>query len=90
MSGFVADETRTIDVAIRTIQEHLDKEARNRSLPVIKPRALCPIQKVRLVNDLAAVLEGDDGTTTVFGIKVFGIKVPSAISKLLTSIHRLV
>ena len=37
------EETKTIDVAIKTIQEHLDKEARNRSLSVLKPRDLCPI-----------------------------------------------
>ncbi|MBI2863710.1 MAG: hypothetical protein HYX94_04020 [Chloroflexi bacterium] len=80
-----AEETKTVDVAIKTIQEHLDKEARNRSLPVLKPRELCPIQKVRLVNDLASVLEGDDGRS-----RVFGIRVPSAVSNLFGSIRRLI
>lgn len=49
-----------IDEAVRVIQKHLDAEARNRSLPSLAPRDLCPIQKVRLVNDLADVLERQD------------------------------
>lgn len=80
-----AEETKTIDVAIKIIQEHLDKEARNRSLPVLKPRDLCPIQKVRLLNDLASVLEGEDKSG-----KVFGVRVPSAVRNLFGSIRRLV
>lgn len=42
--------------AIRTIQEHLDKEARNRRETNLAPRELCPMQKAELVQDLIRVL----------------------------------
>ncbi len=79
------DETRVVDDAVKTIQEHLDKEARNRSLPVLKPRDLCPVQKARLVSDLASVLEGGDKHG-----RIFGISVPSALRGFVASIKRLV
>lgn len=81
----VTEETRVIDDAVKKIQEHLDKEARNRSLPVLKPRDLCPIQKARLVSDLASVLEGEKKTGSVFGLRM-----PSALRNLFGSIRRLV
>ena len=41
---------------IRTIQEHLDKEARVRQRTFLKPNELCPMQKAELVNDLSRLL----------------------------------
>lgn len=51
----VSDETR--ERAIRTIQAHLDKEARNRRIDTIAPMALCSIQKAELVEDLSVILD---------------------------------
>ncbi|MCS7003450.1 MAG: hypothetical protein NZ518_11430 [Dehalococcoidia bacterium] len=53
----VKHEARVVDDAIKIIQEHLDREARNRRQPLLEPRDLCPMQKARLVSDLTAVLE---------------------------------
>ena len=50
-----AAETRVLD-AIKTIQEHLDKEARNRRQTSLSPKELCPMQKAELVQDLASIL----------------------------------
>ena len=49
-------ERQVIADAIRTIQEHLDKEARNRRQTNLSPRELCPMQKAELVQDLMHVL----------------------------------
>ncbi len=45
-----------IEQASRVIQEHLDKEARNRRQSMLQPRELCPMQKAELVQDLASIL----------------------------------
>ena len=49
-------EPRVVDDAIRVIQTHLDKEARNRRQVVLSPRELCPMQKAELIEDLVALL----------------------------------
>ena len=45
-----------VGYTIRTIQEHLDKEARVRRQTFLKPDELCPMQKAELVNDLSRLL----------------------------------
>lgn len=45
-----------IEVAINILQHHLEKEARNRSLPMLAPEDLCPAQKRELVRDLTRLL----------------------------------
>lgn len=49
-------EDSVVAAAIRTIQEHLDKEALNRGLTDLQPRELCPMQKTEMVEALMAVL----------------------------------
>ena len=49
-------ERQVVVDTIRTIQEHLDKEARNRRQTQLTPRELCPMQKAELVQDLASIL----------------------------------
>lgn len=44
---------RAADEAIRVIQKHVDKEARNRWVEHLEVRDLCPRQKADLVADLA-------------------------------------
>lgn len=46
-------ETGAIDEAIRVIQKHVDKEARNRWVEHLEVRDLCPRQKADLVADLS-------------------------------------
>ena len=58
---YTTEEPRVIDDAITTIQEHLDREARNRRLSTQEPQDLCPMQKARLVDDLADVLDAPGG-----------------------------
>lgn len=53
MSG---QSTNLVEEAMRIVQEHLDREARNRQLGTLAPRELCPDQKAALVRDLAALL----------------------------------
>ena len=50
-----SESTRVAD-AVRIIQEHLDKEARNRRQTNLSPRELCPMQKAELVQDLVNAL----------------------------------
>jgi len=42
-----------VDEAIRVIQKHVDKEARNRWVEHLEVRDLCPRQKADLIADLA-------------------------------------
>ena len=42
-----------VEEAIRVIQKHIDKEARNRWVEHLDARDLCPRQKADLVTDLA-------------------------------------
>lgn len=46
-------ERKAVDEAIRLIQTHVDKEARNRQLGYLAVRDLCPSQKADLVRDIA-------------------------------------
>jgi len=46
-------ERSAVDEAIRLIQKHIDKEARNRWVEHLEVRDLCPRQKADLVSDLA-------------------------------------
>ena len=52
----VMQERQVVADAIRTIQEHLDKEARNRRQTNLSPRELGPMQKAEMVQDLVNVL----------------------------------
>lgn len=54
-------EPRVVDEAIKIIQEHLDREARNRRQTTLEPKDLCPMQKARLVSDLVATLDTTGG-----------------------------
>lgn len=54
-------EPRVIDDAIKLIQDHLDREARNRRLTTLEPKDLCPMQKARLVDDLSDMLDAPGG-----------------------------
>ena len=51
-----SQESQVVVDTIRTIQEHLDKEARNRRQTRLSPRELCPMQKAELVQDIARFL----------------------------------
>lgn len=42
--------------ATKIMQEHLDKEAKNRRQSNLAPRDLCPMQKADLCQELAALL----------------------------------
>ncbi len=46
-------EQTAVEEAIRVIQKHIDKEARNRWVEHLEVRDLCPRQKADLVSDLA-------------------------------------
>ncbi len=46
-------EQTAVEEAIRVIQKHIDKEARNRWVEHLDVRDLCPRQKSDLVSDLA-------------------------------------
>jgi|GEM_PF-5734356 len=46
-------EVPAVDEAMRVIQKHIDKEARNRWVEHLDVRDLCPRQKADLVADLA-------------------------------------
>lgn len=46
-------EPGAVEEAIRVIQKHVDKEARNRWVEHLEVRDLCPRQKADLVSDLA-------------------------------------
>jgi len=46
-------ERSAVEEAIRIIQKHIDKEARNRWVEHLEVRDLCPRQKADLVSDLA-------------------------------------
>ncbi len=58
-------EPRVVDEAIKIIQEHLDREARNRRQTTLEPKDLCPMQKARLVSDLVATLDTSGGGSRV-------------------------
>ena len=45
-----------VESAVSIIQKHLEKEARNRQLPIIAPDDLCPAQKRDMVRDLFHLL----------------------------------
>lgn len=49
----VGVEHGAVEEAIRVIQKHIDKEARNRWVEHLDVRDLCPRQKADLVADLA-------------------------------------
>lgn len=49
----VGSEPSAVGEAIRIIQKHVDKEARNRWVEHLEVRDLCPRQKADLVNELA-------------------------------------
>ncbi|HUX87299.1 MAG TPA: hypothetical protein VMW65_09880 [Chloroflexota bacterium] len=49
----VGNEPPAVGEAIRVIQKHIDKEARNRWIEHLDVRDLCPRQKADLVNELA-------------------------------------
>ncbi len=46
-------EKNAVEEAMRLIQRHIDKEARNRWVEHLEVRDLCPRQKADLVADLA-------------------------------------
>ncbi len=46
-------EKSAVEEAMRLIQKHIDKEARNRWVEHLEVRDLCPRQKADLVADLA-------------------------------------
>jgi hypothetical protein len=46
-------EQHAVEEAMRLIQKHIDKEARNRWVEHLDVRDLCPRQKADLVSDLA-------------------------------------
>ena len=46
-------EFTAVEEAMRVIQKHIDKEARNRWVEHLEARDLCPRQKADLVADLA-------------------------------------
>lgn len=48
-------ETPAIEEAVRIIQKHVDKEARNRWVEHLEVRDLCPRQKADLVSDLSRI-----------------------------------
>ena len=50
-------EVTAVEEAIRIIQKHVDKEARNRWVEHLEVRDLCPRQKADLVSDLVRRLE---------------------------------
>jgi len=46
-------EVPAVDEAMRVIQKHIDKEARNRWVEHLDVRDLCPRQKADMISDLA-------------------------------------
>jgi len=59
MTTATLDRPTTLPATGRTvalIQEHLDKEARNRQQSGLQPRDLCPMQKAELVQDMRSSL----------------------------------
>jgi hypothetical protein len=50
-------EFGAVEEAIRIIQKHVDKEARNRWVEHLEVRDLCPRQKADLVADLARMFQ---------------------------------
>jgi len=50
-------EAGAVEEAIRVIQKHVDKEARNRWVEHLEVRDLCPRQKADLVADLARMFQ---------------------------------
>ncbi len=58
-------EPKIVDDAIKIIQEHLDREARNRRQSTLEPKDLCPMQKARLVSDLSGVLDANGGGSSI-------------------------
>jgi len=52
----VGVESDAVREAIRIIQEHVDKEARNRKVSDLAIKDLCPTQKAELIRDLRRVL----------------------------------
>jgi hypothetical protein len=46
-------EQSAVEEAIRVIQKHIDKEARNRWVEHLEVRDLCPRQKADMISDLA-------------------------------------
>lgn len=52
-TGEVGLEKNAVEEAMRLIQRHIDKEARNRWVEHLDVRDLCPRQKADLVSELA-------------------------------------
>lgn len=52
--GVEPDQT-AVDEAVRVIQRHVEREARNRRLQYMAVRDLCPAQKAELVADLSRI-----------------------------------
>lgn len=52
-TGETGLEKTAVDEAMRLIQRHIDKEARNRWVEHLEVRDLCPRQKADLVSELA-------------------------------------
>lgn len=50
-------EVAAVEEAMRVIQKHVDKEARNRWVEHLEVRDLCPRQKADLVADLARMFQ---------------------------------
>ncbi len=50
-------EVTAVEEAMRVIQKHVDKEARNRWVEHLEVRDLCPRQKADLVADLARMFQ---------------------------------
>lgn len=50
-----APGTEAVGEAVRIIQKHVDKEARNRWVEHLEVKDLCPRQKADLVADLARI-----------------------------------
>jgi len=49
-------EVPAVDEAMRVIQKHIDKEARNRWVEHLDVRDLCPRQKADMISDLARLV----------------------------------
>lgn len=50
-------ESTAVEEAVRVIQKHVDKEARNRWVEHLEVRDLCPRQKADLIAELARMFQ---------------------------------
>lgn len=66
-------DTKVVEEAIRIIQDHLDREARNRRQVLLEPKDLCPMQKAKLVADLQAVFDDPGPGRGSFGDWLRGV-----------------